>query len=279
MKDRVLSGVTLVAFFMAIVVFNRSFPLALNIAIAFISALAVFEVIKALELSDRWYITVPSMTAAVLVQFCEFQQANIFIYSAFTACIFCALLRHHHEITFKEMAVVYSMVVLIPLALQTIVLVRTLSDQHGMFYALVCVFSAWIPDAGAFFAGKLFGKHKLCPEISPKKTVEGAIGGLLGGVIGMTVFKLVADSMAHTLTVYPPIEMAAGPQISWGAVFALGIIGSTISQIGDLSFSVIKREFGVKDYGNLLPGHGGILDRFDSVTFVAPFVWLALQLL
>ena len=140
MKDRVLSGVTLVAFFMAIVVFNRSFPLALNIAIAFISALAVFEVIKALELSDRWYITVPSMTAAVLVQFCEFQQANIFIYSAFTACIFCALLRHHREITFKEMAVVYSMVVLIPLALQTIVLVRTLSDQHGMFYALVCVF-------------------------------------------------------------------------------------------------------------------------------------------
>ena len=279
MKDRVLSGVTLVAFFMAIVVFNRSFPLALNIAIAFISALAVFEVIKALELSDRWYITVPGMTAAVLVQFCEFQQANIFIYSAFTACIFCALLRHHREITFKEMAVVYSMVVSIPLALQTIVLVRTLSDQHGMFYALVCVFSAWIPDAGAFFAGKLFGKHKLCPEISPKKTVEGAIGGLLGGVIGMTVFKLVADSMAHTLTVYPPIEMAAGPQISWRAVFALGIIGSTISQIGDLSFSVIKREFGVKDYGNLLPGHGGILDRFDSVTFVAPFVWLALQLL
>ena len=100
-----------------------------------------------------------------------------------------------------------------------------------------------------------------------------------GMLCGMTVFKLVADSMAHTLTVYLPIEMAAGPQISWGAVFALGIIGSTISQIGDLSFSVIKREFGVKDYGNLLPGHGGILDRFDSVTFVAPFVWLALQLL
>jgi len=144
---------------------------------------------------------------------------------------------------------------------------------------LLALFCAWFSDTGAYFTGRAFGKHKLCPEISPKKTVEGAIGGLLGGVIGMTVFKLVADSMAHTLTVYPPIEMAAGPQISWGAVFALGIIGSTISQIGDLSFSVIKREFGVKDYGNLLPGHGGILDRFDSVTFVAPFVWLALQLL
>ena len=247
MKDRVLSGVTLVAFFMAIVVFNRSFPLALNIAIAFISALAVFEVIKALGLSDRWYITVPSMTAAVLVQFCEFQQANIFIYSAFTACIFCALLRHHREITFKEMAVVYSMVVLIPLALQTIVLVRTLSDQHGMFYALVCVFSAWIPDAGAFFAGKLFGKHKLCPEISPKKTVEGLIGGVLSSVI---ILQLV------------------------GLIFT-----AFVSVLGDLSFSLIKRSCHIKDFGSVIPGHGGILDRFDSVIFTAPFVYMVTMLL
>ena len=150
---------------------------------------------------------------------------------------------------------------------------------HGAFFLCLTGLICALTDIFAYLVGSRFGRRKLAPKVSPKKTVEGAIGGLLGGVIGMTVFKLVADSMAHTLTVYPPIEMAAGPQISWGAVFALGIIGSTISQIGDLSFSVIKREFGVKDYGNLLPGHGGILDRFDSVTFVAPFVWLALQLL
>ena len=122
----------------------------------------------------------------------------------------------------------------------------------GMLQVFLPLAISFGSDTFALFAGMLCGKHKLAPKVSPKKTVEGAIGGLLGGVIGMTVFKLV---------------------------FALGIIGSTISQIGDLSFSVIKREFGVKDYGNLLPGHGGILDRFDSVTFVAPFVWLALQLL
>ena len=133
-------------------------------------------------------------------------------------------------------------------------------------------------DTFALFAGMLCGKHKLAPKVSPKKTVEGAIGGLIGGVIGMTLFKLIADSIVLSVDVYPPIEMAAGPQFSWAAVFVLGIIGSAISQIGDLSFSVIKREFGVKDYGHLLPGHGGILDRFDSVTFAAPAVWLTLQL-
>ena len=165
-----------------------------------------------------------------------------------------------------------------PLMLSCLLRLRMVSSI-GMLLVFFPLCISFGSDTCALFAGMLFGKHKLAPKVSPKKTVEGAIGGLLGGVIGMTVFKLVADSMAHTLTVYPPIEMAAGPQISWRAVFALGIIGSTISQIGDLSFSVIKREFGVKDYGNLLPGHGGILDRFDSVTFAAPAVWLVLRCL
>ena len=183
MKDRIFSGIILIIFFLAIIVFNRSFPLALNIAIALISALAVYEVIKALGLSKRWYITAPSLATAVLVQFCEFQDANLYIYAAFTACVFGALLANHREISFKEIAVVYSMVVIIPLGLQTIVLVRGLHAEHGMFYALICVFAAWIPDAGAFFVGKLFGKHKLCPEISPKKTVEGLIGGVVSDIV------------------------------------------------------------------------------------------------
>ena len=88
----------------------------------------------------------------------------------------------------------------------------------GMLQVFLPLAISFGSDTFALFAGMLCGKHKLAPKVSPKKTVEGAIGGLLGGVIGMTVFKLVADSMAHTLTVYPPIEMAAGPQISWGSL-------------------------------------------------------------
>lgn len=122
-------------------------------------------------------------------------------------------------------------------------------------------------DTFALFAGMLCGKHKLAPRVSPKKTVEGAVGGLIGGVIGMTLMAVIGGMVLGDALLAPV------------HVLVFGIVGSAVSQIGDLSFSVIKREFGVKDYGNLLPGHGGILDRFDSVTFVAPFVWLALRIM
>lgn len=121
-------------------------------------------------------------------------------------------------------------------------------------------------DTFALFAGMLCGKHKLAPRVSPKKTVEGAVGGLIGGVIGMTLMAVIGGMVLGDAFLAPV------------HVLVFGIVGSAVSQIGDLSFSVIKREFGVKDYGYLLPGHGGILDRFDSVTFVAPLVWLAMTL-
>ena len=121
-------------------------------------------------------------------------------------------------------------------------------------------------DTFALFAGMCFGRHKLSPRVSPKKTVEGAVGGLIGGVIGMAVLCAIASRWV--------IQDAF---LSPAMVLGLGLAGSAVSQVGDLSFSVIKREFGVKDYGRLLPGHGGILDRFDSVSFVAPAVWLLLQ--
>lgn len=122
-------------------------------------------------------------------------------------------------------------------------------------------------DTFALFAGMLFGKHKLAPHVSPKKTVEGAVGGLVGGVLGTLLLAVIGANVIRDAF------------MGYDHILIFGILGSVISQIGDLSFSVIKREFGVKDYGKLLPGHGGILDRFDSVTFVTPFVWLTLMVL
>lgn len=117
------------------------------------------------------------------------------------------------------------------------------------------VLTAFGTDIFAYFTGYLFGKHKLCPSISPKKTKEGAIGGVFGSVILSLAFILIVqpDLLIHGLVI--------------------GVLGSIISQFGDLTASIIKRKIGIKDYGNLIPGHGGVLDRFDSVLFTAPFVY------
>ncbi|MEG2175244.1 MAG: phosphatidate cytidylyltransferase [Oscillibacter sp.] len=133
-----------------------------------------------------------------------------------------------------------------------------------VFLPLVIAFGS---DTFAYFFGLFFGRHKLAPHVSPKKTIEGAVGGLIGGVIGI----LLLEGAAWYAT--------GGLFLSWWQTLLLGLAGSAVSQIGDLSFSVIKREFAVKDYGTLLPGHGGVLDRFDSVTFVAPFVWFIFSFL
>ena len=103
-----------------------------------------------------------------------------------------------------------------------------------------------------------FGRHKLAPVVSPKKTVEGAVGGVIGGAVLALIAALIMNS---TLKLGLPL---------WAAV-VLGAVGAMLGEIGDLSFSIIKRQTGIKDYGHIFPGHGGVLDRFDSVIFVAPF--------
>lgn len=115
--------------------------------------------------------------------------------------------------------------------------------------------SAFATDIMAYFSGYFFGKHKLCPSISPKKTVEGSIGGILGSVSGCGLFGYFVL-----------------PQLFLHCLF-IGALGGVISQLGDLTASIFKRKMGIKDYGHLIPGHGGILDRFDSVLFTAPLVY------
>ena len=133
----------------------------------------------------------------------------------------------------------------------------TLIDQTGPTGILVwlVVFAAFGSDVMAYFTGMAIGRHKLCPEISPKKTIEGAIGGILGSVLVCGLFGhfFAPQYFVHCLVI--------------------GVLGAVISQCGDLTASAFKRRMGIKDYGNLIPGHGGILDRFDSVLFTAPGIY------
>lgn len=131
-------------------------------------------------------------------------------------------------------------------------------------YLLLPFILSFACDTFAFFAGKAFGKHKLAPKVSPHKTVEGSVGGILGNIVCGLLFAFVMDCF-----------FAAG--ISYGAMAVLALLCSIVAQMGDLSFSLIKREFGIKDYGHLFLEHGGVLDRFDSVLFVTPVVELVLH--
>ena len=142
--------------------------------------------------------------------------------------------------------------------LSCVYLIRVMNS--GQYLVWLIFLSAWGSDTCAYCAGMLFGKHKMTPVLSPKKTIEGAIGGVAGAVILGFLYSLFTT---HQTTAY----------------MLICLVGAGVSMIGDLSASAIKRQTGIKDYGTLIPGHGGILDRFDSVIFVAPVVYLMAQLL
>ena len=138
--------------------------------------------------------------------------------------------------------------------------------EYNVAVTLLPFILSWITDSGAYFVGCSIGKHKLIPNLSPKKTVEGAIGGIVACVLISLLYVFVLDKMG--------ISIFGGND--YLKMLIVSLVGSLISQLGDFASSAIKREFNVKDFGNILPGHGGVLDRFDSIIFVAPFVYYIL---
>lgn len=177
----------------------------------------------------------------------------------------CTMLFGHKKITFVDISTCGAAVFVIPTSLSCIISTRYMYENYlpGVFLIVYLLFCAWISDSGAFFVGTFIGKHKLCPEISPKKTVEGLIGGIITAGLAVTVQCLV-----YNLLLPSTVKM------NYAVIIPIGMVASVVGVLGDLSASVIKRQYNVKDFGNLMPGHGGILDRFDSVLFVAPFIYM-----
>ena len=143
----------------------------------------------------------------------------------------------------------------VPLLLTSLLRIR--AWEHGGLYLLIPFIMAYCSDTGAYFVGVCFGKHKMCPNISPKKSWEGFVGGIVVAILGMMLYVFI-------------LTKATSLHVNYYIAFLYGLIGALGSVFGDLTMSVIKRQTGIKDYGKLIPGHGGILDRFDSVLITAP---------
>ena len=173
----------------------------------------------------------------------------------FVAVLFGEMMLEHTKLRMEKLCITMVAGLLIPYLLTS--LVRIHGGSNGRHLIMLPFVIAFLSDSCAYFTGLALGKHKLAPVISPKKTVEGLAGGVIGGMAGVALYCLVLD-------------LAFGFTVNYGYALLYGFVGTFAAVFGDLCFSAIKRQVGIKDYGNLIPGHGGVLDRFDSMMTVGP---------
>ena len=266
MVKRILVAVVCIP--LLFVVFFALPPIAIPIMISLLSMIAVHEVLWSTGFVKNSKISGLSIVLSGVVPFWVYigqgprsALLGIFIYFFL---IFVVAISSHYTVTLEKMGGSFFFAMLIPYFLSSFV--RLDSMDLGEYLILIPLVAAFTSDAFALFAGMAFGKHKLAPELSPKKTVEGAVGGLLGSILCCLIYGAV-------------MQFGFGLVVSYLRFALYGVLGSLVSQLGDLSFSYIKRQYGLKDFGNIFPGHGGVLDRFDSVIFCAPLVELLLHIL
>ena len=238
------------------------------------SAIGVWELIHAIK-SDKhkflcWFSVVFGAAVPSLLVLPELKTFRFAAFLIEIMVLMCIMLFGHKTITFVDIASCGAATFVIPTAMSCIISTRYMYEDYlpGVFLIVYLLFCAWLGDSGAFFVGTFLGKHKLCPEISPKKTVEGMIGGIFTVGIAVTIQCLV-----YNLLLPSTIKM------NYAVIIPVGMVASVLGVLGDLSASVIKRQYNIKDFGNIMPGHGGILDRFDSVLFVAPFIYVVFRFL
>ncbi|WP_291965685.1 phosphatidate cytidylyltransferase [Caloramator sp.] len=254
MKTRIISALVAIPILLFFVI---SGGLILKIGVSVVTAIAVYEYINAFE--KKYRIITPLLIIFYLINQFIFYTSDLSKYN--TILIYTLLLiSMAYPIFNKKYSIIssaFTVVGYIYIISFFNLLVKINEMKNGNKLIWMVFLIAWCCDTFAYFTGMFFGKRKLCPEVSPKKTVEGSIGGILGSIVGLVIWKIFNGNI----------------EITYIQLIILGIIGAVVSQIGDLSASLIKRHVGIKDYGNIMPGHGGILDRFDSILFIIPVVY------
>ena len=266
MKERIITGAVLTIFFLPL-----AFPVVsgspfMCILFAVFAAIGTLEILRCLQLLRFYAISVPLIVLCGLTPlFAYCLPISLFVRGALAA----ALILYFYVMTItiwskgklRPLASVSAVTLTAYIACGFCSVILLRGEAHGAFLIYLVFLGAWVTDIFAYFTGMLFGKHKLIVDVSPKKTVEGAIGGVLFTALSYLLFGVI---LSHFKEV----------DVSLFSFFLIGICAAVVAQIGDLMFSLFKREYGIKDYGKIFPGHGGVLDRFDSFLAVAPFVYL-----
>ena len=268
MLTRIITAVVALCAFIPILIFSDT--AAFPIAMALLSCIGAIEMIRCIG-EKRWPMTALTAVVAAAFPICaRYIDSRISILSLFFAVFFCYLIVILASSVFSkgkydiaEASGTFTMVFYIVASFTSIVLLR--DTEKGAYLYLLAFLGPWISDSAAYFCGRAFGKRKLIPDVSPKKTVAGSIGGMLFTGIAFAAYGFIL------------LNKGSGV-IPFIALFVVGVIVSVVSQIGDLIASLIKRKYGIKDYGKLFPGHGGVMDRFDSVLITAPVLLIVAEL-
>ena len=265
MKNRVITSVAILAAMLTVVIFSEFivYPLAL----ALLAIIATFEVLRVIGSHKISTLSIPAylisaafpLTAYFVdsnnsLEFLLILAAAVFVYLVWLMGV---SVFSKGKIAFSKVSETLVGVTYVAVSFTSLSLIRYINHDFGVFLVVLVFVISWTCDTAAFAVGSLIGKHKLIPEISPKKTVEGAIGGVVFSALLCALYGLGLDLFIEKI------------HVNYLYLILFGIILSVVSQLGDLIASLIKREYDVKDYGRIFPGHGGVLDRFDSVLAVS----------
>lgn len=269
MKSRIITGIIGAALLVAVLLLP---PIAFFIAIAAVNALAMYELLVSTKFVLNRGVLAVSVLFAVGLPFALFFRSLTFslaLLLAYAAALACLQIAYHESLSVSHTGFAFLMAFVFPASFSCLAYLRLTSARDGVFYAILAIAMPWLCDIGAYFTGTFFGKHKLCPKISPKKTVEGLVGGFAVSVAGTVLIAWL----------YQTAFLKSAAAVSLWQIALLALACAPLSVIGDLFASIIKRQCGVKDYGSILPGHGGVMDRFDSIMLVAPLLVLLLPYL
>lgn len=269
LKTRVISALAGLALLIVVLYLGS---VTLGIVVSIIAAIGLYEFYNSVSkvknvhpVKPVGYLSIIPMVILGL-QSTGWFQIDLNILTGISLCMIifigmACIVFKHREYNIVDVCVTVFGIAYVPFLMSFIILIRNM--DHGIFLIWLIFIGAWGTDTMAYTFGRLFGKRKIIPEISPKKTMAGAIGGIIGCIALMLLFGFVVRTYFSL-------------NISFMALSMLGLLCGMISQVGDWSASAIKRYVNVKDFGNIMPGHGGVLDRFDSILFVAPVVYFVL---